>query len=69
MKKYVFQLTITEDMVAGDEFWEEFLREDPTGIMPLTEALVQAIEDSNLIVGAHEAKDAVKLLSYSEIEK
>lgn len=60
---YKFEITITEQDVEGDEFWEDAISEDPTGIAPLTEALIQAIEESNLIIG-REVKDCVKLINH-----
>ena len=67
MKTFKFELTITEDDVSGDEFWEEAIEKDGTGISALTEAIEQAICDSNLIVGSNrKPKDIIKLISYKE---
>ena len=53
--------------MEGDEFWEQALERDGTGIAELTEYLVQVIEDSNIMIGSdREPKDAVKLISYKE---
>ena len=61
---YKFEITMTEQDVEGDEFWENAIDEDPTGIKPLTEALIQVIDESNLIIG-RDVKDCVKLVSCS----
>jgi len=69
MKEFKFELTITEDDVMGDEFWEEAIERDGTGIADLTEAIVQAIKDSNLMVSSlREPAEAIKLISYKDIE-
>jgi hypothetical protein len=61
MKVYKFELTFTEDELSGDEFWEDALNQDSTGIHPLTEAIVTSIEESNLVSSA---VNNVKLISY-----
>ena len=67
MKVFKFEITITEDDVNGDEFWENALERDGTGIADLTEAIAQAIEDSNLMIGSdRNPKDVIKLISYTE---
>ena len=67
MKEFKFEITITEDDVAGDEFWEEAIEKDGTGISDLTESIIQAIEDSNLMVSSDRTPaDVVKLVSYKE---
>lgn len=67
MKVFKFELTITEDDVNGDEFWEEAIEKDGTGITDLTEAIVQAIEDSNLMVSSErKIGDVIKLISYED---
>jgi len=65
MKQYKFEITISEEDVAGDEFWEDVLKEDTTGIKPLTETLKQIIIDSNLVINSIKNIDEiVKLVSY-----
>ena len=67
MKKFKFEITLTERDVNGDEFWEKAVERDGTGIADLTEALISAIEDSNLIHGSdREPKDVIKLISYED---
>jgi hypothetical protein len=69
MKVFKYELIITEQDVEGDEFWEQALERDGTGIADLTEAIAQAIEDSNLMVGSDKKPiEALKLKSYSESE-
>lgn len=45
MKHYKFQIDISESDVSGNEFWEEALAQDKTGVQPLKEAIAQANED------------------------
>lgn len=45
MKKYVFEITIDEHDIAGDEFWEECIQEDYTGIVPLKRHLQEVINE------------------------
>ena len=45
--------------VEGDEFWEEALAEDPTGIKPLTDTLKQIIQDSNLVINSPNTIDEI----------
>ena len=71
MKRFKFEITITEDDVAGDEFWEDALKKDGTGIEDLKGAIVQALEDSNIFVSSDRSikDDIVKLVSYSDDNK
>jgi hypothetical protein len=65
MKTFTFEITLLESDVQGDEFWEDAIKEDGTGIKALTEYLIQAIEESNLMYGSdREVKDVIKLISY-----
>lgn len=67
MKVFKFELTITEDDVGGDEFWENAVTKDGTGIGDLTDAIARAIEESNLIVSSHRnPADLIKLISYTD---
>jgi hypothetical protein len=69
MKVFKYELIITDQDVEGDEFWEQALERDGTGIAELTEAIAQAIEDSNLMVGSDKKPiEVLKLKSYSESE-
>lgn len=68
MKEFKFELTITEEDVEGDEFWEQALEKDGTGIIELTETIAQAIEDSNLMVNSNRKPiEIIKLKSYKDI--
>lgn len=71
MKRFKFEINITEDDVAGDEFWEDALKKDGTGIEDLKGAIVQALEDSNIFVSSDRSikDDIVKLVSYSDDNK
>jgi len=65
MKRFTFELVITERDVEGDEFWEQALERDGTGIAELTEAIAQAIKDSNLMVGSDRKPiEAISLKKY-----
>ncbi len=67
MKVFKFEITITEDDVNGDEFWENALERDGTGIAELTEAIAQAIDDSNLMINSDRKPiDVIKLKSYED---
>jgi hypothetical protein len=67
MKVFKFELTITDEDVNGDEFWENALERDGTGILTLKEAIVEALEDSNLFVSSENRPiDIVKLISYTD---
>jgi len=67
MKTFKFEIILTEDDLVGDEFWEDAIQKDGTGITDLTEALVSAIEDSNIMVSSdREPKDVVRLISYTD---
>jgi len=68
MKQFKFEITLTDQDLMGDEFWEEALKRDGTGISELTETIEQMIEDSNLIVSSDKTpKDVIKLISYTEV--
>ena len=68
MKVYKFEIILTEDDVDGDEFWEEAIEEDGTGIKNLKNAIAQAIEDSNLMSGSDRNPiDVIKLISYTDV--
>ncbi len=68
MKKFKFEITLTEQDLAGDEFWENAIKRDGTGIADTQEFLEQMIEDSNLIVSSDKApKDVIRLISYTDI--
>lgn len=67
MKKFKFEINLTSAELAGDEFWEDAVKRDGTGIADLTEFLQNMITDSNILCGSDvEAKDVIKLISYTE---
>lgn len=67
MKTFKFEVTITERDLEGDEFWEDAVAKDGTGIADVTDALARAIDDSNFIIGSgRSARDVVKLISFSD---
>ena len=69
MKVFKFELIITDRDVEGDEFWEQAIERDGTGVADLTEAIAQAIEESNLMVNSERKPiEALKLKSYSDVE-
>lgn len=63
MRSYTFEITLTEDMLDGDEFWEGCLDEDPSGQKPLTETVKELIINSNLIYGHEDKIDKVVKLT------
>jgi len=68
MKQFKFEITLTDQDLMGDEFWEEAIERDGTGIADLLETLEQMIEDSNLIVSSDKTpKDVIKLISYTDV--
>lgn len=66
MKKYIFQITLTDADLAGDEFWEEALAKDGTGITELEDLIRTLIDDANLVFGENTSADVVKLISYTD---
>lgn len=64
MKEYKFEIVFTEEDIAFDEFWEQCLQEDSTGIKGLTEEFQDIVEGSNIFNGNKSIKDIVKLVSY-----
>lgn len=67
MAQFKFEITLNSDDLDGDEFWEEALKEDGTGVGLLTRSLIYAIDDSLILVGGQkEGKDVIKLIEYKE---
>lgn len=67
MKKFKFEITLTEDDLCGDEFWEDAIKQDGTGIAALQESFEMMIEQSNLIVSSNKSpKDVVRIISYED---
>lgn len=70
MKTFKFEIVLTEQDLSGDEFWEEAVSKDGTGIGDLTKLLEEIIIDSNLIVGSDKpVKDIIRLVSYTDKTK
>ena len=67
MKRFVFELAITEQDIEGDEFWEQALKKDGTGITALKEAIAQAIEDSNLMICSD--RKPIEIIALRKYEK
>jgi hypothetical protein len=68
MKSYKFEIILTENDLAGDEFWEEAIKEDGTGIKILTTTLENMISDSNLIISSNKkASDVIRLVNYKDV--
>ena len=67
MKHFKFEINLNEADLDGDEFWEKAIERDGTGIAELTEALIRALEESNLMVSSpDEPKDVIKLTYYKD---
>ena len=66
MKKYIFQITLTEEDLAGDEFWEHVVKKNGTGIEDVTDVIRTLIDDANLLFGENTSADVVKLISYTD---
>jgi hypothetical protein len=49
MKRFVFEVTIEESDVDGDEYWEEALERDGSGIATLKETLEDALVEAFFI--------------------
>lgn len=67
MKTFKFEITLTDEDLQGDEFWENAIEKDGTGITILTETIHNMIIDTNILIGSDKtAGDVVKLISYNE---
>lgn len=65
MKVFKFEVTIKEEDLEGDEFWEEALAKDGTGISDLTEVLKEGIYDRLFAPGTEvDLNELVKLKEY-----
>lgn len=65
-KVYEFKLTIRESDVEGDEFWDDCLDEDPSGIFPLTKTLKNILVNSNLFSEPERIDEMLQLLSFKQ---
>ena len=70
MKKYVFEITLTENDLNGDEMWEEIMRDtNSEGVAELTKALQESLLGEFTLLAPHDeeiAKEAVKLKSFTD---
>ena len=70
MRKYVFEITLTEADLCGDELWEEIMSEtNSEGIAELTKALQESLLGEYTLLAPHDeeiAKGAVKLKSFTD---
>jgi hypothetical protein len=70
MKKYVFEITLTDQDLMGDEMWEGIMNEtNSEGVAELTKALQEALLGDYTLLPPHGdeiAKEAVKLKSFTQ---
>lgn len=69
MKKYVFEITLTEESLQGDELWESIMDEtNSEGVAEISEGIQQALMgEYAFFVDKELAKEAVKLKSFTDI--
>ena len=73
MKKYVFEITLTEEDLCGDEMWEDIMSEtNSEGVAELTKALQESLLGQYALLpsdsdGEEIAKGAVKLKSFTDL--
>jgi len=68
MQTYIFTLTLTSDDLGGDEFFEDAIAKDGTGITDVTYALKCMMKESNFIADADaDTMDSIiKLVKYTD---
>jgi hypothetical protein len=67
MKTYKFEIIQTEEMLEGDEYWEDVLEKDPTGITPILTDIIDSLDDKfGLTVTGQNPKSIVKLIDYKD---
>lgn len=70
MKKYVFEITLTEEDLCGDEMWESIMNEtNSEGVAELTQALRESLLGQYALLppdGEDIAKGAVRLKSFTD---
>lgn len=70
MRKYVFEITLTENDLCGDELWEEIMGEtNSEGVAELTKALQESLMGEYVLLAPDNeeiAKSAVKLKSFTD---
>jgi len=71
MKTFKFEITLTDEMLEGDEFWEDAIKRDGTGITELTECLQRSIEGDIFTGGIplppFDIKEIVVLKEYKDV--
>jgi len=66
MRKFKFEINIEEIDVEGDEFWEEALQKDGSGIDVLTKTINDIFTESNLFISSDKnISDIIKLVKFS----
>jgi len=70
MKKYVFEITLTEEDLKGDEMWEDIIsKTNSEGILELTKALQESLLGQFTILSPDDeevAKNAIKLKEFTD---
>ena len=67
MKTYRFEIILTDEMLEGDEYWEDVLEEDASGIKPVLTDIIDALDDKfGLTVHGRDARSIVKLIEYKD---
>lgn len=66
MKQYKFEITLTENQLKGDEFWEDIIDSEPTGITGMVESMKQAIQDKFFGYPSDEIDEIVVLTEYTD---
>lgn len=67
MKTYKFEVTLTEEMLEGDEFWENVIKEDNTGITPLLGIICDSISETFSIAdNGYNVSDYVTLKEFKD---
>lgn len=66
MNTFKFEITLTDEDLMGDEYWEQAIEEDGMGIATLTRSLADMLDDYGLIMNPDKTGiDCVRLKSYS----
>lgn len=73
MRKYVFEITLTEEDLCGDEMWEGIMGDTSSeGVAELTKALQESLTGQFTLLtpdsdGEEIARGAVKLKSFTDL--
>ena len=66
MRKFKFEINIEEIDVEGDEFWEDALQKDGSGIEVLTKTINDIFTESNLFISSDKnISEIIKLVKFS----